>query len=233
MWPYFDEILSFLDGEIPTDNSTYKTIENSTLIQTETTSIVPLIFPEDTETNFKFLRNQTLLEKLVNNSAKNVSKESENNAPLLFPNKNGTKYTFLSNSTILKKLVSSANRTEHKLDTEVEDLNDKKDVHSPVIDDVSTSTEDKENKAVVDVTSDPKMDAVLVQPDHDDDDVGDGGVRVNVTRELDLFSHDDHYHSHRGVPFVKDQWPAVLAGVFTLIAVCCYVGLLMWRKLLE
>lgn len=162
-----------------------------------------------------------------------------NVAPLEFPKKElKTKYKFYTNSTILNTLILSTNNT-NKHDTEVDDLNEVKlnKVFLPPVE-VNHKNEDEryriassnnvndeyvisKNCNVINITKtiqdNPDFDAELIQPDKNS-----------------VMSPEDHVHPYQGrITFVKEQWPALLAGVFTLIAVSGYVGLLLWRKILE
>lgn len=62
-------------------------------------------------------------------------------------------------------------------------------------------------------------------PDQDVELIEDNERR----NEVEVLREDEK----RTLSFIEDKWPALLAGLFAVIAVFVYLGLFLWKRLLE
>ncbi|GLV45291.1 hypothetical protein CBL_05391 [Carabus blaptoides fortunei] len=195
----------------------------------------PYIFPDSNSTYSIVSANATLL---------NMS--CCDNAPHVFPD-NDPNYKILNNETILDSLVSHQAKHDNKIDTEVPDLL-KMPAQVELLPNatLSNKTHEQSGNATIEIATTSSVKKQLTTPRtttvHDREfDVEQIQSDVSKTEDskIDITAklaavHEDHDHANRaGTPMVHGQLAAILAGVFAMIAVVAYVGLLTWRRFLE
>lgn len=221
--------------EVPKINCTAIVAAQHNATNNDTNTTAPDIFPES-NSNYK----------IVSANATNILNMSScDNAPHVFPD-NDSNFIIIHNNTILDSLVSHQAKRDNKTDTEVADLLNTPQVELLPNVTLHNKTHEENGNKTVEISTTSSVKKQLTTPRtttiHDREfdveqiqsDVSKTeDSKMNVSAKLAAV-HEDHNHANRaGTPMVHGQMAAILAGVFAMIAVVAYVGLLTWRRFLE